>query len=121
MNLRSLATAAPKTPWSGSAACSALYLVVSSSTGWKRMRGDRAFFDTNVLIYAFAKDERRTKIAEALLSGGGVVGVQTLKEFVGWAVPKLPLPWDYFLGALGGFRGVFPSPLPPTGRAPRRG
>ena len=40
------------------------------------MRGDRAFFDTNVLIYAFAKDERRTKIAETLLSGGGVVGVQ---------------------------------------------
>src|ERR1017187_7501046 len=116
MNLRSLATAAPKTPWSGSAACSALYLVVSSSTGWKRMRGDRAFFDTNVLIYAFAKDERRTKIAETLLSGGGVVGVQTLNEFVAVAVRKLAMPWDDVLEALSAIRVLFPSPVPLTVR-----
>jgi predicted nucleic acid-binding protein len=80
------------------------------------MRGDRAFFDTNVLIYAFAKDERRTKIAETLLSGGGVVGVQTLNEFVAVAVRKLAMPWDDVLEALSAIRVLFPSPVPLTVR-----
>jgi predicted nucleic acid-binding protein len=80
------------------------------------MRGDRAFFDTNVLIYAFAKDERRTKIAETLLSGGGVVGVQTLNEFVAVAVRKLAMPWDDVLEALSAIRVLFPSPVPVTVR-----
>jgi predicted nucleic acid-binding protein len=80
------------------------------------MKGDRAFFDTNVLIYAFAKDERRTKIAETLLSGGGVVGVQTLNEFVAVAVRKLAMPWDDVLEALSAIRVLFPSPVPLTVR-----
>ena len=80
------------------------------------MKGDRAFFDTNVLIYAFAKDERRTKIAETLLSGGGVVGVQTLNEFVAVAVRKLAMPWDDVLEALSAIRVLFPSPVPVTVR-----
>ena len=41
------------------------------------MKGDMAFFDTNVLIYAFAKDDRRTKIAETLLDYAAI-GVTTL-------------------------------------------
>jgi predicted nucleic acid-binding protein len=46
------------------------------------MKGDAAFFDTNVIVYAFAKDDHRTEIAETLLAGGGVIGVQILNEFV---------------------------------------
>ena len=53
------------------------------------MKGDEAFFDTNVLIYAFAGDDARTGIAEGLLARGGRVGVQTLNEFVAVAVRKL--------------------------------
>ena len=78
------------------------------------MSGDRAFFDTNVLIYAFAKDERRTRIAESLLAGGGVVGVQTLNEFVAVAVRKLAMPWEEVLEALSALRVLFPSPVPLT-------
>jgi predicted nucleic acid-binding protein len=78
------------------------------------MTGDRAFFDTNVLIYAFAKDDRRTKIAETLLAGGGVLGVQTLNEFVAVAVRKLGMPWEEVLEALGAIRVLFPSPVPLT-------
>lgn len=78
------------------------------------MTGDRAFFDTNVLIYAFAKDDRRTKIAETLLAGGGMVGVQTLNEFVAVAVRKLGMPWEDVLEALSAIRVLFPSPVPLT-------
>jgi predicted nucleic acid-binding protein len=76
------------------------------------MTGDRAFFDTHVLIYAFAKDDRRAKIAETLLAGGGVVGVQTLNEFVAVAVRKLGMPWEEALEALSAIRVLFPSPVP---------
>jgi predicted nucleic acid-binding protein len=54
------------------------------------MRGDKAFLDTNVLIYAFAKDDPPTNTAETLLAtGGGVVGVLTPNWFVAVAVRKL--------------------------------
>jgi len=78
------------------------------------MRGDKAFFDTNVLIHAFAKDDRRTEIAEALLAKGGLVGVQTLNEFVAVAVRKLAMPWEDVLEALSAIRSLCPSPLPVT-------
>ena len=78
------------------------------------MSGERAFFDTNVLIYAFAKGDRRTKIAETLLAGGGVLGVQTLNEFVSVAGRKLGMPWEEVLEALSAIRVLFPSPVPLT-------
>ena len=78
------------------------------------MSGNRAFFDTNVLVYAFAKDERRTRIAEALLAGGGAIGVQTLNEFVAVAVRKLAMPWEEILEALSALRVLFPAPVPLT-------
>jgi len=45
------------------------------------MSGDKAFFDTNLLIYAFAEDDPCAEIAETL-AAGGVVGVRNLNEFV---------------------------------------
>jgi predicted nucleic acid-binding protein len=78
------------------------------------MKGDMAFFDTNVLIYAFAKDDRRAKIAETLLAGGGVIGVQTLNEFVAVAARKLGMPWEEILKALSALRELCPSPVPFT-------
>jgi len=78
------------------------------------MKGDTAFFDTNVLIYAFAKDDPRAKIAETLLAGGGVVGVQTLNEFVAVAARKLAMPWAEIQEALSALRELCPSPVPLT-------
>ena len=78
------------------------------------MKGDKAFFDTNVLIYAFAKDDPRTEAAETLLDKGGAVGVQVLNEFVAVAVGKLVMPWDEVLEALSAIRVLCPSPVPLT-------
>jgi predicted nucleic acid-binding protein len=83
-------------------------------TGWERMKSDTPFFDTNVLIYAFAKDDRRTVIAEALLAGGGKLSVETLNEFVAVAVRKLAMPWNEVLEALSALGVLCPSPVPVT-------
>ena len=56
------------------------------------MTGER-FFDTNVLIYAFASGEPRSATAEALLAAGGVIGVQVLNEFTSIARRKLAWAW----------------------------
>ena len=78
------------------------------------MKGDRWFFDTNVLLYAFAKDDPRAEIAERLLARGGAVGVQNLNEFVNVAVRKLAMPWREVLEALSVIRALCPSPVPLT-------
>jgi predicted nucleic acid-binding protein len=74
----------------------------------------RPFFDTNVIVYAFAKDDTRTEVAERLLAGGGVIGVQTLNEFVAIATRKLAMPWKEILEALSALRELCPSPVPLT-------
>jgi predicted nucleic acid-binding protein len=51
------------------------------------------FFDTNILIYAFAAGDRRSVRAEALLAEGGVIGVQVLNEFTN--VARRKLNWDW--------------------------
>ena len=74
----------------------------------------RPFLDTNVIIYSFAEDDPRTKAAETLLARGGVVGVQTLNEFVAVATRKLAMPWEEVLEALSAIRKLCPSPVPIT-------
>ncbi|MDQ2898592.1 MAG: PIN domain-containing protein [Acidobacteriota bacterium] len=78
------------------------------------MRTGKAFFDTNVLIYAFATDDRRNGIAETLLAGGGVVGVQVLNEFVALASRKMKMKWDKILEALNAIRVLCPPVMPTT-------
>jgi predicted nucleic acid-binding protein len=51
------------------------------------------FFDTNVLIYAVAKNDARASKAESLLAGGGMISVQSLNEFVSVARRKLGMSW----------------------------
>jgi predicted nucleic acid-binding protein len=51
------------------------------------------FLDTNVLIYAVAKDDPRASKAEALLASGSVVSIQSLNEFVSLARRKLSMSW----------------------------
>jgi predicted nucleic acid-binding protein len=75
---------------------------------------DRAFFDTNVLIYALAKDDPRNMQAEELLAGGGAISVQILNEFASVARRKMSMSWNEVTEALGAFRILCPSPLPIT-------
>ena len=63
------------------------------------MPGSR-FFDTNILIYAFAADDPRGARAEALLAGGGVIGVQVLNEFTNVTRRKLRWKWEQIEAAL---------------------
>jgi predicted nucleic acid-binding protein len=56
------------------------------------MPGSR-FLDTNILIYAFAADDPRSARAEALMTEGGVIGVQVLNEFTNVARRKLHWQW----------------------------
>ena len=72
----------------------------------------RDFFDTNVLIYAVAKNDPRAIKAEAMLAGGGVVSVQSLNEFVAVARRKLGMSWKevrQFLDLIG---VLCPKPVP---------
>ena len=79
------------------------------------MKGEKqAFLDTQVLIYAFAENDPRAEAAEALLAGGGIVGVQTLNEFVAVAIHKLGMSRDEVLDALAALRILCPSPRPMT-------
>jgi predicted nucleic acid-binding protein len=74
----------------------------------------KVFFDTNVLIYAVANEDRRSARAEELLGSGGVVSVQVLNEFVAVVRRKLSMPWRDVLLALEAFRVLCPSPLAVT-------
>lgn len=58
------------------------------------------FFDTNVLIYAFAAGDDRSARAEALLLEGGVIGVQVLNELTSVARRKLGWQWPEIEAAL---------------------
>jgi predicted nucleic acid-binding protein len=53
----------------------------------------KGFFDTNVLIYAVAKNDPKALKAESLLERGGIVSIQSLNEFVSVARRKLRMSW----------------------------
>jgi predicted nucleic acid-binding protein len=74
----------------------------------------KAFFDTNVLIYAVAQDDSRSRQAEELLAAGGVLSVQILNEFASVARRKILMSWSDISEALDAFRVLCPSPLPIT-------
>jgi predicted nucleic acid-binding protein len=74
----------------------------------------KAFFDTNVLIYAVAENDPRNTRAEKLLSSGGILSVQILNEFVSVARRKIQMPWKEVDEALKIFQVLCPSPLPIT-------
>jgi predicted nucleic acid-binding protein len=77
------------------------------------MSGD-AFLDTNVLVYAAAKDDPRAETATALIAKGGTISVQVLNEFASIARRKLNWPWPEVREALAAFRVLCSEPLPIT-------
>ena len=70
------------------------------------------FLDTNVLIYAVAKNDRRTSKAEALLASGGIVSIQSLNEFVSVTRRKLGMSWKEVKEFLDLIRILCPDPVP---------
>ena len=76
----------------------------------------RAFFDTNVLIYALAQSDPRTEVAERLLADGGVIAVQVINEFVWVARRKLHMPWPEVLSALDAVRTLCGEPAALDGK-----
>jgi predicted nucleic acid-binding protein len=80
----------------------------------KPMSGKKPFFDTNILIYTLADQDKRRSIAYQLLSQGGSISVQSLNEFTNVARKKLRLTWAETLRALSNINALFPDPLPIT-------
>jgi predicted nucleic acid-binding protein len=72
---------------------------------------DKAFFDSNVLIYAMVSGDSRRERAQQLIAQGGVISVQVLNEFVAVARRKMRMPWGDVIEALGDVRILFPSPV----------
>lgn len=72
---------------------------------------DRAFFDSNVLIYAMVSGDSRRERAQQLVAQGGVISVQVLNEFVAVARRKMRMPWEEVIAALDAVRILFPSPV----------
>jgi predicted nucleic acid-binding protein len=75
---------------------------------------DRAFFDTNVLVYVVGQKDERTAKAEALVANGGVVSVQVLNELASVSRRKLGMSWEEIGDALAAIRDLCPSPMPLT-------
>src|SRR6266566_9769760 len=75
---------------------------------------DRAFFDTNVLVYVVGQKDERTARAEALMANGGVISVQVLNELASVSRRKLGLSWEDVGDALAALRVLCPSATPLT-------
>ena len=82
-------------------------------TAKKRM-ADNNFFDTNILVYAVAKNDPRASISEKLLASGGLISVQSLNEFVAIARRKLDMSWEAIKQFLDAICILCPDPVPIT-------
>lgn len=77
--------------------------------------GAEAFFDTNIVVYAFIESDARSAAADRILAEGGIVNVQVLNEFVNVALRKHALPWRDIRGSLESIRALCGEPRPLTG------
>lgn len=82
---------------------------------------DKAFLDTNILVYAFSSMDVRKPVAEELIIRGGTVGIQTLNEFVNVARSKFKAPWHTVLDWLRIVDKLCPPPMPLTLQGHRQG
>ncbi len=74
----------------------------------------KRFFDTNILIYAFAANDPRSPRAELLIAEGGVIGVQVLNEFTNVTRRKLRWQWDQIEASLAIIEELFGPVAPLT-------
>jgi predicted nucleic acid-binding protein len=74
----------------------------------------QAFFDSNVLIYAYTQDKVKTPRAQELLSFGGVVNTQSLNETANTLWRKFKTPWPRIAQIIEAILEDCPDPLPLT-------
>lgn len=72
----------------------------------------KAFFDTNVIIYAFLEIEKRRAALE-VIANGGVISAQVLNEFTHVA-RRRQRSWPDIEAAIAVLRGHFPDIIPLT-------
>ena len=77
------------------------------------MRG-RAFLDTNILLYAFAENDRRVGVAERIVNEGGAISVQVLNETANILHRKFGFRWERIREILDTVESTCPKPLPLT-------
>ncbi|MBK8972718.1 MAG: PIN domain-containing protein [Hahellaceae bacterium] len=58
------------------------------------MTAEKAFFDTNILLYLMSEDDHKANRAEAIIGKGGCVSVQVLNEVTNVARRKLRMSWS---------------------------
>ncbi len=73
-----------------------------------------SFFDTSVLVYAFANDQPKRERAQKLLVSGGVISVQVVNEFANVLRKKPRQEWPAIEAALGVVEKWFGSIRPLT-------
>lgn len=66
-----------------------------------------SFFDSNVLLYSAAEDEKKAARAEALMESGGVISVQVLNEVANVMRRKRTRTWTEVVGYLNALRVAF--------------
>jgi predicted nucleic acid-binding protein len=74
----------------------------------------KAFFDTNVLVYAIVENDPRKIRARELLAVGGTISVQVLNEFVSIVRRQVKMPWDDVRAALQWILLLCPKAVPVT-------
>ena len=72
-----------------------------------------AFFDTNILIYAFTNDPKRDRARE-VLADGGVISAQVLNEFTSVSRRKHARSWAEIEMMIGDLRSQFDAIAPLT-------
>jgi predicted nucleic acid-binding protein len=78
------------------------------------MPADKAFFDTNILVYAFSTGDPRRSAALDLLLTRGTVSIQTLNEFVNVVTGKMKVPWPEAMVWLDAVAKLCLPPIPVT-------
>jgi predicted nucleic acid-binding protein len=74
----------------------------------------RAFFDTNILIYAHTKSGAKSERAREVLSFGGVVSVQVLNETANVLRRRFALSWPHISKVIESVLDTCPDPRPLT-------
>ena len=72
-----------------------------------------AFFDSNILVYAFSTDARRERALTAI-AGGGIISAQVLNEFTNVLRKKQRQDWPVIEAAVQSIQFRFPGIAPLT-------
>ena len=70
------------------------------------MSEDKAFIDSNVVLYLLSADAVKADRAEEVIADGGLISVQVLNEVTSVARRKLGMTWDETNEMLAGLRAV---------------